>query len=672
MRRFVEYVKESFLAERERWVIWLSVLFGAGIGLYFGLKREPSPWLTVIAVEILLYLLYRWRYLPARMLVLTALLTAIFGFSDIQLQTLYHVKQRQAPTENEITYLKGRVLEVDKNAKGKVRLLLTDAADFDNPRKGLFRVTLMSKKSSVKEGQCVEMVATLMPPSMPALPNGYQFDRKAFFENISAVGYANSGVFTVDCERKPSLKDKIAYAVNYVRGKIVARINRILPPDEAGMTAAVVAGDRDGISEEITENYRDSGLAHFISISGLHMSMVAAMAFFFVRLLIALVPYWTLRCDSKKTAAAFAIVMSFVYLLISGAEIPAQRAFITTLVVLIGVMCSRQAISMRMVSFAALVVLLISPQALISASFQMSFAAVVVLIAFYERYAASIHRFFAGKGFFKIVTAYFVGLMLSDLMASLATLPFSIYHFNQIAVYTTLANLLAGPVIGFVIMPFVLAALFLMPLGLDVLPLKIVGLGIGLVNDITAYVAGLPNAGYHVLSMPFWGLLLMVVGGLWICIWQEKWRRWGMFPLIIGILSIFTAQKPDMLYDATGRAIAVQDNAGNMVVMPGRGNRWIKNIWLEKTVSLPIDKAEAKDLKKIYTGEKTDLNWLALQCSQEECVYKDVVRWNKTGEVRINGRQRDTQKDGGGAVFIRGGKVRIKTVRENVGHRPWN
>ncbi len=672
MRHFVEYVKESFFAERERWVIWLSVIFGVGIGAYFGLKQEPSPWLTVIVVEILLYLLYRWRYLPARMLVLTVFFTLALGFSSIQLQALYQTKHIQNPQENEITYLKGRILEVDKNAKGKVRLLLTDVADFDNPRKGLFRVTLTSKKSSLREGQCVEMVATLMHPSMPALPDGYQFDRKAFFENISAVGYANSSVFVIDRERELSLKDKIAYAVNYVRSRIVARINRILPPDEAGMTAAIVAGDRDGISEEITENYRNSGLAHFISISGLHMSMVAAMAFFFVRLLIALVPYWALRCDSKKIAAVFAIIMSFVYLLISGAEIPAQRAFITTLVVLIGVMCSRRAISMRMVSFAALVVLIVSPYALISASFQMSFAAVVVLIAFYERYAAAIHRFFAGKGFLKIVTAYFIGLMLSDLMASLATLPFSIYHFNQVAVYTTLANLLAGPVIGFVIMPFVLAALFLMPLGLDVLPLKIVGLGIGLVNDITAYVAGLPNAGYHVLSMPFWGLLLMVVGGLWICIWQEKWRRWGMFPLIIGILSIFTAQKPDMLYDATGRAIAVQDNAGNMVVMPGRGNRWIKNIWLEKTVSLPIDKAEVRDLKKIYAGEMTDLNWLALQCSQEECVYKDVVRWNKTGEVSINGCQRDTQKDGGGAVFIRGGKAKVKTVRESVGHRPWN
>ncbi len=672
MRHFIEYMKACFFAERERWVVWLSVLFGAGIGFYFLLKQEPSPWLILVVVEVLLYLLYRWRYFPERMLSLTVLLMMALGFSDIQLQALYQAKHLQNPTENETIYLKGRILEVGKNAKGKVRLLLTDAADFDNLRKGLFRVTLTSKESSLKEGQCVALAATLMRPSLPALPNGYQFDRKAYFENISAVGYANSSVFLVDCEKEPDLKDRIIYFINYVRGKIAARINRILPPDEAGMTTAIVAGDRSGISEEITENYRDSGLAHFISISGLHMSMVAAMAFFFVRLLIALVPYWALRCDSKKIAAAFAIVMSFVYLLISGAEIPAQRAFITTLVVLIGVMCSRRAISMRMVSFAALVVLLISPQALISVSFQMSFAAVVVLIAFYERYAAAIHRFFAGRGFFRVMAAYFVGLVLSDLVASLATLPFSIYHFNQIAVYTTLTNLLAGPVIGFIIMPFVLAALFLMPLGLDVLPLKIVGFGMSVINDITAYVAGLPNAGYHVLSMPFWGLMLMIAGGLWLCIWQQKWRQWGVLPVIIGMLSIFTVQKPDMLYDATGKAVAVQDNAGNVVIMPGRGNRWIKDIWLEKTVSLPIDKAEAKDLKKIYAGEKTDFDWLALKCTREECVYKDVVHWNKKGEISIGGVKRNTQNDGGGAVFIQDGKAEVRTVRDSVGQRLWN
>ena len=164
------------------------------------------------------------------------------------------------------------------------------------------------------------------------------------------------------------------------------------------MTAAIVAGERGGMSRELINNYRDSGLAHFLSISGLHMSMLAGMMFFLVRFVSSLVPPVIARYDTKKFSAVFAILMSAVYLVISGAAVPTQRAFIMTFIVLLGVLCSRQAISMLTISWAAMLVLLISPEALIGPSFQMSFAAVIVLIAFYERYDGSMHRFQNGGG----------------------------------------------------------------------------------------------------------------------------------------------------------------------------------------------------------------------------------------------------------------------------------
>ena len=188
--------------------------------------------------------------------------------------------------------------------------------------------------------------------------------------------------------------------------------------------------------------------------------------------------------------------------------------------------------------------------------------------------------------------------MISDFVASMATLPFAIYHFNRIAIYTTLGNFLAGPVIGLVIMPFVLLALFLMPFGLYVWPLKIVGYGIKTVNEITAYVSNLPQAGYQVLSMPFWGLMLIVWGGLWLCLWQKKWRLWGAFPIIVGALSIFTATVPDMIYDAAGKNIAVKDNFSNLIIMPVKSNAFIKQMWLEKTAS--TDVSNTQKLKEIY------------------------------------------------------------------------
>ena len=673
MRSFFNKIKENFFAENDRFILWLPVLFGLGIGIYFALDVEPSYWFTIVVVESLLALLYFFRYNPIKYMFIGSLIIVALGFSNIQIRSMYQSKFIEDIEEtNNVTYLKGRIVKIDKSAKGKVRLLLSDVADFDTSKKGLYRITLPAKKSSLKDGVCVEMVATVMPPMPPIMPNTYQFNRKSFFEGISALGYANSNVFEIDCEQDLSFSQKLAGLINQVRKKIAKNIYSVLLPDEAAVTSAILAGDRTGISDNLYQQYRDSGLAHFLSISGLHMSMIAALTFFAIRLLMSLIPTMALKYDSKKTAAIFAIFMSFVYLLISGADIPVQRAFIMTFIVLLGVLFSRNAISMRMLSFAAFVVLVISPYALISASFQMSFAAVLVLISFYEKYAGAIQKFFKGKNIVKIILAYIIGLLISDFVASIATLPFAVYHFNTVAIYTTLGNLLAGPIIGLIIMPFVLISLFLMPFNLYVWPLKIVGFGVKAVNDITAYVSSLPNAGYHIISMPFWGLLLIVIGGLWLCIWQRKWRLWGVFPIVVGILSIFTTSVPDVIFSADAKSIAVKDNYGNMLVLQNRKNDFIKQIWLEKTASQNPDSKQEKILKKIYKGKKTDKSWVDIECDEKTCLYKNSVLWNKGKSIEVNGENINLKQEGGGVVYFSEGKAKVKTIRSAIGKRLWN
>ncbi len=674
MGAFLKLLKENFLAEKDRFILWLPVLFGLGIGLYFSFKTEPSSWLTIITVEVLLISLYVWRYNPVKFFISGALLIIALGFANIQIRSLYQAKFIQSPeNKKETTYLSARVLKIDKNAKGKMRLLLSDAEDFEKQRKGLYRVTLSGHNPNIQEGNCVEMIATLMSPMQPIMPNSYQFNRKYFYDGLSAIGYANSSVFTIECKTNPSLAQKISHIINLLRKKVVKKIYAELTHDEASITAAILAGDRSGISQELNKNYQNSGLAHFLSISGLHMSMIAAMTFFAIRLIISLIPPLALKYDSKKIAAIFAIMMSFIYLIISGGQIPAQRAFIMTLIVLSGVLFSRRAISIRMLSIAALIVLIISPYALISASFQLSFAAVLVLIAFYEKYSSVIYNFFKGKNIIKIIIAYIVGLLLSDFVASIATLAFAIYHFNKIAIYTTLGNLLAGPIIGLIIMPFVLLSLFLMPFNLYTFPLKIVGLGIKLVNNITSYISSLPNAGYQVLSMPFWGLMLIIFGGLWLCIWQRKWRLWGIIPIIIGGLSIFFVVKPDFIYSADGKNIAIKDNFGNIIVIQSRKNNFIEQIWLEKTAEEKLTDAQSKKIKDIYKGITSDKHWIDLNCNNEECIYKNNIIWDKKGKIFISGKDGNINNDSGGVIyFSNDGKIKIKTIRSVIGNRLWN
>ncbi len=673
MRFLIEKLKLNFEAEQNRYILWLPVLFASGIGLFFLLQRDPSLWVVCSLLEVLILLIFLFRYHENALFLLKCLLIVCLGFTDIYLQSFYRLKHIQSPTDDkELTYLTGRIVAVEHNSQGKVRLLLDDAADFEHERQGLYRVTLRNNQTPFQTGDCVEMVATLMRPSLPVLPNTYQFDRKAFFEGIRAVGYASSLVYSAQCLRDLSWIERLKVFFENLRHKAVVRVEQNMEPDEAAIAAAVLAGERGAISPQLYQQYRDSGLAHFLSISGLHMGLMAAMAFFVLRLLIALIPPLALRFDSRKPAAVFAIFISLIYLFISGMAVPSQRAFMMTSLVLLGIIFNREAISMRTASFAAIVLLVVSPQVLISAGFQMSFAAVVVLIAFYERFATTLQRFFKRMGNVQKLAAYFIGLLLTDLVASLATLPFTIYHFNQISFYTLLGNLLAAPFIGFIVMPFILLSLILMPFGLDVWCLKIVGIGLWAVNQVTSYVSSLPGAGFRVAAMPLWGLLLIVLGGLWLCLWQRPWRRFGWLAIVAGVLSMLSVQKPIMLYDATGKVTAFADNNHQLVLMPTRGQKWLKNIWLEKMLISEPDDAMNKALKQIYQGKKINKELIDLSCGAKECVYRGLIRWRKNGKIEIEGKVRDTFADGGGAVYETPQGLRVQTVRESVGHRAWN
>lgn len=667
----LEKITDTFFAEKERWFSWISVLFGMGIGLYFGLSAEPSLWWTLGIIEIFILIVILYRKSEEKLLFLSIPAIVLAGFTYIQLDAAYIAKTPRLEGEEAI-YVQGRISNVDYNSKQRQRITLEKMQNFAGEEiKGSYKITLMpyAAEKTFQVGECVELAAKVMPPYPTTMVGGYQFDRKTFFDKINGTGYSLSRVFVIPCGKSQITGESV---IEKIRNKIVKRIESVLPQDEAGIASALIAGVRNGISQRVTNNYRDSGLAHFLSISGLHMSMLAGFMFLLVRYVVVLMPSLALRYDSKKIAAVFAVVMSFVYLLISGYSVPTQRAFLMTLIFLIGVMISRRSISMRTISWAALCVLMVSPVALITPSFQMSFAAVVALIAFYESCRSYVQIKVRDKNIFKIVLVYLFGIVVSDFIASIATLPYSIYHFNRVAVYTSLGNLLAGPIIGLWIMPFVLISMLLMPLGLDYVPLKILGYGIHWVNEITAYVSALPHAGVPVMSMPMWGLIAITLGGLWLCLWQRKWRHFGWIGIMIGSLSLCLTQTPDVLIDSSGKAIAVKDKADNMVVLPSRGKMFIKNIWLEKTSSPKLTEKEKKKLSKIWKGKEEDKSWLDLSCDKTSCVYKDKVKIIKGKGLELNNQTFDHESSGGASIYLNPDHVKIHTVREYTGHRYWN
>ncbi len=680
-KRLINYIRSQFEANRSRWSLWFPVAFASGIGIYFQLPSEPGKWLTLGLIEGLILLAVLFRYHPKVLYSLLVPACILGGFAYIQIRTIYFAGH-QYPAPEGRNYYSGRIESMDYNSRGNIRLTLTELRNFDEtPVPGKFRVSLRPQPGRLHSGQCVEFVGLLMPRPLSVIPGGYQFDRKQFYQGLSGSGYSESRVLPIDCAAPDKLSARLSVRIDEIRQNIIRRIKKILPPAEASVTAAIVAGEQGGIKTKLINNYRDSGLAHFLSISGLHMSMIAGLMFFLIRLVIALVPPLALRYDSKKLAAWFAILISMVYLLISGAAIPSQRAFIMTFIVLLGVLTNRRAISMKTIALAAFLVLLVSPEALIGASFQMSFAAVIALIAFYEKFASRLSRFLNGppdrllplyRRIFRIVVAYFLGIMITDLVASVATLPFAIFHFNRIAVYTSLANLSAGPVIGFIIMPFTLLALILMPLGLENGALKIVGLGVGWVNDITAWVSGLPSAGLPVLSMPLWGFLLVIFGGLWLMLWMTRWRWWGIPAIVIGFASTGLAERPDVLINASSEVIALKTAGDEMLILPGRGNNFIKSVWSGKMAMPELSDKQKRLLRQIVKGKKTVPEWLGLSCDNTVCCYQNRVEIFKSGKIVIDGKEYDPAPGLGAAIYLDTVPARIMTVREDIGKRLWN
>ena len=641
-------MQTNFKADTSRRILWYPVLFGCGIGLYFALKQEPSKWLTLCLIELLIIAAAFWRHHLRVLKVILALAVIVFGFAVVQIKSIY-LYSAPADLPQEAFYFKGKIVGIDSNYQGRRRFILQDLEDFSGKiYAGRYRVTQRSKKGEAKIGECVEMIGSISPLSQEVVVGGYQFDRKSYFEGLKGSGFAQSRWFTTDCTSKHnSALMHLSSFVYDIRQKIVKHITSVLPADEAAITAAIIAGERGLISNRLNEQYRNSGLAHFLSISGLHMSMVAGLMFFLIRFILACFPPIALQCDTKKISAIFAVIISLIYLFISGMAVPAQRAFIMTFVVLLGVLIDRRAISIYTISLAAFLVLLFSPEVLVSASFQMSFAAVLGLIAFYERVSKRVQKFLHVDGYNKWlrgVLLYILGVVISDFIASLMTLPFAIYHFNMISLYTTLGNFLAGPIIGLIIMPFVLLSLLFLPLGLDVVFLRIVGLGIGWVNDITSFVSSLPYSGYHVLSMPTWGLIAIVFGGLWLMLWQANWRKWGWGGIILGCLSLFCVEIPDILISNDLKVFAFKNPDGKLEFISTRSGRFVKSVWKNKYPFAESKTSLAKHPEISVSGRK----------------------------VTIGALTYDIDETLGLSVYKHQGQYLVKTVRDDIGTRLWN
>ncbi|MHA1598432.1 MAG: ComEC/Rec2 family competence protein [Alphaproteobacteria bacterium] len=684
-KRFLLAAMMSLLvAERHRWALWLPVPMGVGIVIYFGLPVEPPVWIGLTGFAFAVGATWARRQRPAWLIAGLAASALCLGFAAAQMRTL-SVAAPVLQRSHGPSSVEGRIVFMESRARG-LRLTL------DKPRIGglspqdtpdRIRVTVNGQQPDMQPGDWVRMRAKLSPPSAPAMPGGFDFQRWSYFRGIGAVGFSY-GPATVTA---PGTGIGVALALQTLRREISTRVLAVFEQGSAvgGVTVALMTGDKGAIPKKVIDGFRDSGLAHLLAISGLHIGLVAGILFFGMRAGLALFGRpLTLAYPIKKWAAAVALVGAFSYAMIAGATVPTLRAFLMVGLVLTAVMLDRRGLSMRLVAFAAAAILLVQPESLLGASFQLSFAAVIALIAGYE--AVRDHKDKRGgkqRGWWGRAGRYLGGVALTTLIAGAATAPFVVYHFNRLADYSLIANLVAVPLTALWVMPWAVVAFVLMPFGLESLALMPMGWGIETVIAISGEVASWPGSVSLLASMPDWGLAGVVFGGLWLCLWRRRWRYFGTIGIAAGLASLLAVSTPDVLIDGKGKLLAVRDADGRLAVSTNRSGRFTRDIWL-RSVAQPasiqwesLENMRCDDLGCLYQskGQRVALVFkqaaLAEDCRRADIIVSVIpVRGDCRGPLAVIDRF-DLWRGGAHALWLQTDGVRVESVNARRGHRPW-
>lgn len=493
-------------AERDRWFLWVPPLFAVGISIYFELADEPH-WAAVVLPLLVagtLRQIFRAHDLPC--VAANAMIILAAGFAAAKLRTeAVRAPVLAQPLRDAL--VKGYVTRFEKRADGSRRITL-DVIDISGIEArwtpACVRVRLPPSDRTFASGTAVRLRARLSAPPAPARPNGYDFARAAFFQRLGGVGFSLAEPSVLETAPAAPLAVRLGATVQQVRSEIGRRIGQALPGEVGAMANALMTGERGGISQATNDLYRDAGIFHILSISGLHMAIMGGSVFIAVRFLFAAIPGVALYYPIKKWAALAAALTTFAYLLISGGAHPTVRSFIMISVMFLAIILDRPALALRNVAIAALIIMAFTPESLFNAGFQLSFAAVVALIGAYEIHTSRVRRrrqrdvreASAGlvRRSLRGIWLLMPGTVVTTIIAGIATAPFAAFHFHTSQQYSVLTNMLAIPVSNLIVMPAALAAFIAMPIGLETWPLQVMGFGINTMTWAAAEVAALPGA----------------------------------------------------------------------------------------------------------------------------------------------------------------------------------
>ncbi len=674
---------EAFLeAERAQLPPWFVVGFGSGIAAWFAIDR-PSGWLALLAIAAGLALFgFTIRGGRLERAIGWFAFAAALGCALVWARSAWVAAPRlDRPL---ITAFEARVERVEPRvAKGDLRLTLAPANPALPPR---VRVSAPADTApeGLGAGAVVRLRARLTPPPPMALPGTYDFARDAWFRAIGAVGRALGPVELVQPAGSRSLDS--------VRERLGSHIRERLPGDSGGIATALATGDQNAVGEEDAEAMRRSGLTHLLSVSGLHIAAVVGAAMLLALKLLALSERLALRFNLVLVAAGVGALAGVAYTLLTGAQVPTVRSCLVALLVLLGIALGRDALSLRLLSVAALVILAFRPESLAGASFQLSFAAVTAIIALHS--AGWARRTFMRReeGVAGRLARAVVAMLATGLAVELALVPFALYHFHKAGLYGIAANLVAIPLTTFVIMPLEAGALLLDLVGAGAPLWYLTGLAIDLLLWIAWTVGGASGAVATLASMPGWAFASMIAGGLWCCLWDSRARVAGLVPFLIGAAAAAAAPSPDVLVTGDGRHLAVVGPDGAPRILRNRTGDFVREIFAESSgfdgdpdmletapfASCSRDSCIAdvqgasRSWRVLAMRSSAWLDWTELvrSCAEADIAVADrrlprgcIPKWLKLDRPAL-------QRTGGVTIYL-GRSPRVDTVADRMGRHPW-
>jgi len=560
----IAHARDAFAAwlaaERGRFALFLPVCMGAGIIAYFGRVSEPSLWpAAAIAATTLGLAALR----PAPPLLRAALLAICFaagGFASARLATWRAPPWPDLPRGAVV--IAGTITSLEALPEGRRVTLGAPSLDGAPPLARAIRLRLRDTDDILlAPGDAMRVRALIRPPSPPAYPGGWDMQRDAWFAGIAAYGFAIG----------PAARLQPASGGRWqnLRESVAARIMAALPGPRGAIAATLLTGIGTAIPPDDRAAFQASGLAHLLAVAGLHIGIVMGSLFGLTRAALAASERIALHAPVKRIAAVAALGGGVLYLALTGAHVPILRSFAMACLVTLALLTGRRAVSVRALALAALALMATAPDIILGVSFQMSFAAVLALVAGWEVLAPRLALLTAGR-WWRGPALYVGGLAVTSALAGTASLPYAAYHFGNATLFYVPANMLAVPLTALWVMPWGMAALALMPFGLERLALAPMGAGIAGLRAIAHGVAAWPNALWPVPQMPPAGLLLVSAGLIWLCLWRTRLRLIGLAAMLAGLASPWLAPAPDILVSPDARVIAVHVG-GQMFVSAAPG-----------------------------------------------------------------------------------------------------